>query len=62
MEANLESVKITIELLKDGARGKSELCKRAQGKYRLRNMWLFYTVKWLLFLLPFAALAYILLK
>ena len=59
---NLESIKITVELLKEGARGKSELCKRVQGKYRLRNMWLFKTVKFILFLLPLAAILYILLK
>lgn len=62
MEYNLESIKITVELLQSGARGRSELCKMVQGKYRLKRMWLFKTIRLLLILLPFALIAYYLVK
>jgi len=58
---NLESIKITLDLLSQGAKGKSEWARRARGKFHIKRMWLFYAVKYLLVLLPFAALLYILL-
>jgi len=60
MNANLESIKITLDLLSQGAKGKSEWAKRARGKFHIKRMWLFYLIKYSLTLLPFALLSYIL--
>ena len=57
---NLESIKITLELISKGAVGKSDWARRATGKYHIKRMWLFYLVKYILVLLPFAVLSYIL--
>jgi len=57
---NLESIKITLDLLSKGAVGKSDWAKRARGKYHIKRMWLFYLFKYFLTLLPFAVLSYIL--
>ena len=57
---NLESIKITLDLISKGAKGKSDWARRATGKYHIKRMWLFYLVKYSMLLFPFALLSYIL--
>jgi len=57
---NLDSIKITLDLISKGAKGKSDWARRSTGKYHIKRMWLFYLVKYSMILLPFAVLSYIL--